>query len=124
MAFVAMGLPIANTLHHALVRHAICALHGEYIHVDEARAIAHPATKDQGQPAARDDAGRTAHEHDDCAIPVVSTDRALQTSQSEALRVVPASFSPSPEVALAEAPLPALRLYLIAPKNSPPLSRA
>lgn len=110
---------LAGFVHLALVRHAACREHGEWIHVDAERAHSH-ASRDEAPAGPALDTREDAHGHDHCLIALSGRDRALAApldaavpSTARLASVAPRGPPPSP-AACAIDPL------RVAPKNSPP----
>lgn len=113
---------LAGSLHMALVRHAVCAEHGELVEVapssaggtcDNAKHIRHPASW-TAAPGAIDG------EHEHCQIATQARERVVAWTP---IRVV-ARTEPTvvPRVcATCPARLPAVSPLFLAPKHSPPI---
>ena len=111
---------LASALHFALVAHTVCSAHGELVH-DDAHATPHAATPADAEAswrdASRDDHG-LAHEHDHCLVGALSPAEASVAASPDVLAIA----QPEPET---RAPFTIVvpgrdRLYLLAPKTSPP----
>lgn len=106
---------LASVAHAALVRHAVCADHGEAVHVSSAEAAEVPAHRDDtdavsgSEPAPADD-----HEH--CSV--ACERRALARPGSRASIAGHGGDAPRP-LRDAQVP-PAIAIYRLAPKSSPP----
>lgn len=111
---------LASALHFALVAHTVCNAHGELVHDDE-HETAHVATHGDAEAswrnASRDEHG-LGHEHDHCLVGAVAPAEASVGASQDVLAI----FQPETET---RAPLAIVvagreRLYLLAPKTSPP----
>lgn len=125
-AFAALVLffvgSIASSLHMALVRHAVCAEHGEVVHLAPADATpvcgasaqAHPGSVWSPAPSASEDG------HDHCTIAAQTRVRGMAWTpyraapQSEP-EVVARDCAPGP------ARVPGFSRLFLAPKHSPPV---
>ena len=117
-----LAAQLATLGHLLIVRHTLCREHGEAIHSGSPRqaqamrpthegALADPALRGGGQPA--------VHSHDHCLA---------QANTRERFALLPAPDSmPGPLLVAATPPslsavgtAPAVAVFLLAPKNSPP----
>jgi hypothetical protein len=110
-------------LHGVLIEHAQCPEHGDTVHVgDSMPATAHgAASAGERGPAVRgtDDARAEAHGHEHC---LGVCERRSATVTPDACTVVPIAFVTDVRRAPREIARAATRpLYLLAPKNSPPV---
>jgi hypothetical protein len=113
---------LSSWVHLALVPHAICAEHGELIHVVQAPAFdGTPAPKAGESSLVASAPVEVEHAHDHCQFgphhraPAMTAPRAPVVAEN---RVVP----PRPPILGASAPaVRAISLYLLAPKTSPPV---
>lgn len=113
---------LAGPLHHLLVRHAVCAEHGEVLHVADGPATEAPERVERFHHgdgpalAAGTEAGRDAH----CVCELALTQRESPASVAGPALVLPSA--PAPVVALrAQTPFPrSFAQFLLAPKHSPP----
>jgi hypothetical protein len=119
LAFVVAALcptvQIAASLHEAVVRHVVCAEHGELTHVSAVEATLPEGTAQDAVPSATGDHSSSEHEH------------CLQVGMVRNVRPQPAlTASRAPEVLTrglgepAHYVAPGTRLLLCAPKTSPP----
>jgi hypothetical protein len=111
---------LASALHFALVAHTVCSAHGELVH-DDAHATPHTATPADAhaswRDASQDDHG-LAHDHDHCLVGTVSPAEANVAASPDAVTIVQPETATHAALALVVARRE--RLYLLAPKTSPP----
>jgi hypothetical protein len=124
LAAVCLLGPILAQAHMLLVTHTQCAEHGEMLHVDglhagdapvDTRTATDVASVNGDTPLAAD-----SHEHDHCAVASGrKTHAAIKTAGGPAT----AAGDPPPQRAASESPAqPApVAVYVLAPKNSPPV---
>ena len=108
---------VAQLAHLTVIKHAVCAQHGQMVHVAPGEpSIAPSATDASGDPAAFAGDGQ-AHFHGHCSA-VAQSEALLAGPPPAPLTVLSwALFAPSAPVALA---LPSSDLLHLAPKTSPP----
>jgi hypothetical protein len=112
---------LTSALHFAFVAHTVCSAHGELVHGD-AHGTAHASTPADAEEASwRDASGDEhglAHDHDHCLVGVASPAGASVGASPSVLAIV----QPEPETRDPFATVvPGYeRLYLLAPKTSPP----
>lgn len=113
-----VSLNLAGWLHLGHVEHAPCDVHGELCHVDGLDGKTRPPEARDGHGRAPTDGPDPGDEHR-CAWQGIFRDRATP------LAILPvldcgALVAPAPPVPALRAPLARERLYLLAPKGSPP----
>ena len=110
---------LAPLLHFALVRHAVCAEHGELIHVDGVARFAYArAPSEVGRVLRAAPAPSAEHEHE-ATLAVASAQVAGFVARAPAAIAPPASLEiVSPSVVTL--PRASFALYRLAPKTSPP----
>jgi hypothetical protein len=119
IAFVFVLSSLAGLVHEATTRHVQCAEHGEQIHSDAVAAVASAPLAGDLAPALQGQPATAIHGHEHC----------LMASATRASRIAPAS----PAIGAARVASIALaavvphaeaardvRVYLTAPKTSPP----
>jgi hypothetical protein len=120
VALTAMLGQVGSYAHLALTAHVTCAEHGELVEADQPGiAAATGAPHREAHADVLPDSNGGAHGHDHCLLTPHRRDRATKTS----LRTVVATAQ-LPFVTRhieANGPPPAIRLILLAPKNSPPV---
>jgi predicted cobalt transporter CbtA len=113
---------IASSLHMALVRHAVCAEHGEVVHVAPAAPAPgcdsalheHDSRQWSSTPSDSSDA------HDHCPVALQARERGLAWTPTRA--VVQKHGPPLVRTcAPSYAPVPTLSRLFFAPKHSPPV---
>lgn len=104
------------TLHHALFAHAVCAEHGELVHLS---AHEHEAADSDHAASAEVTPGAADDEHDHCQLPPGTHDPASEPGTARASGVVhvcdAAAFAPC-DAGLARS----IPILALAPKQSPP----
>jgi hypothetical protein len=111
-----IGAQLWPTLHHAVFAHAVCAEHGELVHVVDHQTHASPLAA--SSRAAWEDAGEP-DEHDHCGLPPGTHDQASEAAnavsvEEAALAVAAEAFVPSYELSRS------IPILALAPKLSPP----
>jgi hypothetical protein len=105
-------------LHHLLVRHAVCAEHGELVHAAELAEASSEAGSESD--AARPSHDEPEHEHEHCSMPGLSADPALVSAGPAAERQ-PLGALPASLPAASERAHSSLALLAFAPKLAPPV---
>ena len=115
-ATVTVGGQALGTLHYVVVRHVVCAEHGELIHES---ASVHQAARTQSGPDAALRASSAAHAHDHCGLLARANDERPALATASAVSPSPnfayTSLSDSVELVRSSADI-----LLFAPKQSPP----
>lgn len=121
-ALLLLSSPLSEALHTVLVPHAICAEHGEVIHLQGARAgTRDPSATDQNPRFDTNGvAAESGHEH--CPVVAASSRRAAARPNTESLLLPAAASSDVARLKVATHPDSSLELVLLAPKTSPPLA--
>lgn len=114
---------LAPGLHHALVRHAYCEVHGALEHADHAELAhslvrAEPSSGAPGPSAAVASESRTL-EHEACCVPVPG-ERVQRAALERPTTSVVYARCCSPSLPPAQARAPSIPLVRLAPKHSPP----
>ncbi len=115
LALVALIAQASGFTHYVLVRHATCPEHGELVHATEGS----PATHADEAPGLRASASG-ADGHDHCVFSCLRRER---TALGELGRAVPLPLSAEHGAGFEHdaPPPPSIALFLLAPKNSPPV---
>ncbi|MFI5308774.1 MAG: hypothetical protein ACHQ53_15560 [Polyangiales bacterium] len=114
----------ASSLGHLLlVRHVVCAEHGELLHGDEvaqgAAGARHTSLEDAARAALRQDVtALPEHAHTHCAVVASRKSAIVAAGAARALSAIAGVTPPSPRGAI---PLRARAILLFAPKSSPPV---
>ncbi|HVJ15767.1 MAG TPA: hypothetical protein VM686_10000 [Polyangiaceae bacterium] len=110
------GAQLWPALHHALIRHAVCAEHGEFVHVE---AHADHAASDAGKTPAvsASEDGDDAHDH--CQLPPGLHDPAAEPAEPPSV-LTSTSTGAAPSAAPSEALARSIPILSLAPKQSPP----
>lgn len=116
------GLSLTSGIvHRAVVEHAVCAEHGDVVHVTANQSLAHAAraaTPTPATPGITASSPAARHGHDEhCDDVLLERSRTLTTARVEHPRPPPATRDRSPVVATPSLPAP----YRLAPKTSPPV---
>ena len=113
---------IASFAHDVSSPHAVCAEHGEVIHVERAAITAAPvlAAHRGHAPMLRNAAPGTHVDHEHCGLATLSRQRALGFHDFTSVAVAP-TCSPAPQSVPAAADRSTIPLFLLAPKQSPPV---
>ncbi len=113
---------IASSLHMALVRHAVCAEHGEVVHVAPAAPgpACDSALHEHNSFRWSSTPGDSGDEHDHCPVAVQARERDVAWTPA---RVVVERHCPLLVRTCApnHAPVPTLSRLFLAPKHSPPV---
>ena len=122
-ALCCLGGQFAAVAHFAVVRHGICATHGEAIHVD---AAAHGAASSAKTAALAADApcqageGEPDHEHDHCLVAARLREAVAAPAAHAEPRAPSAEPSADPARTCERAAQGGVAALRLAPKNSPP----
>ncbi len=111
---------VSAVAHFALVRHAVCDEHGELVDVDAALSAA-PESRAAADPglSSGESSSHSGHGHEHCGVLA----HLLQQHSPPVFAGIPVRVAAIQTVAGAtctSAPLVAIPVYLLAPKNSPP----
>jgi hypothetical protein len=120
LAVLALAGQLGSFAHLVLVQHVSCADHGELIEVAPQNAIVAARTELSG-PAVRASAtSDPLHGHDHCTLSPLRRDHLHRIGQSSHALAPLESASP-PAHGRIVVTAPKLALFLLAPKNSPPV---
>ena len=118
-ALVLGGAELGSAGHAALVRHAVCAEHGEPVHAGSAGAGAAVTTADRHAVVPADSAAAAPDEHDHCKL-LAGTSRIAPRERGLATRL---STTGDAGVAARDTIVPpSVARFRLAPKNSPPVA--
>lgn len=109
---------LAGFVHLALERHAVCAEHGELLHVaDSASSSAAAGHQERTGPSLADGSSGDAHAHCD-VLPAVQPKQSVATgAPARSIEPLASAWNRAAPLAVAHAAVP---LLLLAPKQSPP----
>lgn len=121
-ALLLLSSPLSEALHTVLVPHAICAEHGEVVHLQGVRgAVSDPSATDANPRFESDGvAAESGHEH--CPVVAASSRNSTARGNAEALLLPAVLDSECTRLDVAARPDSSLELVLLAPKTSPPLA--
>jgi hypothetical protein len=124
LALFALSGQLFGIAHLLLVPHAVCAAHGELIHVERAANTAAPTAVDSTRAAYRGEAGgETSDSHEHCLA--FALRREHHAAAAVRALVVPKAPAKSTRPhADSAAVVRAALILLFAPKGSPPIARA
>src|SRR5690606_16644464 len=110
------GAHVLPAVHHATVRHAVCAVHGALQHADEGEAVAVGVERAESAELAVSEEG---HGDEHCSVLGALSERAAGLAGPEATRAARSSPAapPPPDTEQAHSSLPVLAF---APKLAPP----
>ena len=114
---------LASFAHEALNSHAVCAEHGEFIHVAHATAAvgAPVASRHAIAPQTRPtNTARGGAEHEHCGLTTLNRQRSLVFPEAASVAAAPAP-SIAPAAIQLDVEHSPIALLLLAPKQSPPL---
>jgi hypothetical protein len=116
-----LASPLSESLHTVFVPHAICAEHGEVVHVQAAHeAFNGPRATDSAPSLGTDGvAPEAGHEH--CPVVAASSRRTAQRGNAEALLLPAAIANDEARIDRVVRPSTSIGLVLLAPKTSPPI---
>ncbi|MEO7734380.1 MAG: hypothetical protein ABIY55_25715 [Kofleriaceae bacterium] len=117
LAVVFVLSSLAGLAHEATTRHVQCAEHGEQIHSDAVVAGA-PAAGDAA-PAVRTQPATAIHGHEHCLMASATRASRIAPSPPSLGATLVASAAPTATLRHAEV-IRGVRVYLTAPKTSPP----
>lgn len=114
-----VGSQLLAALHQLLVRHEVCAEHGELIHV-----AAHVETRSASRSASERSAfvaARAGHAHDHCAVLASAHEKRASVARTDTT-IAAAPIAPRVSVlATGAEPRGGIDVLSVAPKQSPPV---
>jgi len=117
IAFVLSTL--AGLTHEATTRHVQCAEHGEQIHSDAVAVVAGALAAHDVAPAVQDQPATAIHGHEHCLMASATRESRIAPSSPAIGGTLVASAALTATVSPAEV-VRGVRVYLTAPKTSPP----
>lgn len=119
LSVLLVGSYVLSSLHFALVRHTLCAVHGELMHEDAEHADHAAPSVFGSKTGVLTSEIRTHSEHEHCSLPCrIGNDHALLAAHSAQIAD---NGRDAPGCPASSSPHVALDILQLAPKQSPPL---
>lgn len=118
LLFILLASRVGLELHWALVRHTVCAEHGELVELSSAPSSEHAGAHQSEGPLLLPSAGEE-HGHEHCLLATAAREQPLTGAGAEQWVAAPAATGVQPAADPSQPWLPFAR-YLLAPHTSPP----